>query len=194
MASLKTKSELRKQLIAMRQSMDESYCRDASENITLRCIDIISSVAPIQTLHTYLPITTHREIDTWPIVKWFSTYFPASDIFVPVIREGGIRSAKLSDNEQLIIAKYEITEPARPTIADKSLQFSAIIVPVLGFDDEGYRLGFGKGYYDKFLAGQPGITIGVAYSKSEIKPALPREKHDVTLDFIVTEKEIFRFI
>lgn len=66
-----------------------------------------------------------------------------------------------------------------------------LLVPCVGFDDDGYRLGYGGGYYDRTLAGWPGatkpVTVGIAYEACRVA-ALPREAHDVPLDAIVTEK------
>ncbi len=63
--------------------------------------------------------------------------------------------------------------------------FDVIIVPVLACDGENYRLGMGKGWYDRFLATQPQAhTIGLAYKEAQL-PILPREPHDIALDTIL---------
>lgn len=62
-----------------------------------------------------------------------------------------------------------------------------IIVPLLAFDSRRHRLGYGRGFYDRFLQRTPGTTIGVAFSLQEIHE-VPAENHDKTLDFIVVEK------
>jgi 5-formyltetrahydrofolate cyclo-ligase len=68
-----------------------------------------------------------------------------------------------------------------------------LLVPCVGFDDDGYRLGYGGGYYDRTLAAWPGtvkpVTVGVAYEACRIA-ALPHELHDVPLDAIVTETQL----
>jgi 5-formyltetrahydrofolate cyclo-ligase len=63
------------------------------------------------------------------------------------------------------------------------------VVPLLGFDRAGYRLGYGKGHYDKLLAGLDCPAVGVAFAGLEL-PALPHEPHDIPLDLIVTEREL----
>lgn len=65
---------------------------------------------------------------------------------------------------------------------------SACIVPALMYDTEGYRLGYGKGYYDRFLSGYNGACIGLGYS-TLIKDNLPHGKFDRKVDIIVTEKD-----
>ena len=65
------------------------------------------------------------------------------------------------------------------------------VVPGLCFDLEGYRVGFGKGYYDRFLDEFGGVTVGICYAKYTLKQ-LPRGAHDRRTDIIVTEKFINR--
>lgn len=63
------------------------------------------------------------------------------------------------------------------------------IVPAMAFDPQGYRLGYGKGYYDRFLAEFGGKTAGICYNEFVI-PKLPRGKYDKSVDLIVTEKRV----
>lgn len=65
---------------------------------------------------------------------------------------------------------------------------SVCIVPALVYDKQGFRLGYGKGYYDRFLSGYKGNCIGLAYS-DWVKDSLPHGKFDRKVDIIVTEKD-----
>jgi len=66
-------------------------------------------------------------------------------------------------------------------------QFDLVIVPLLGFDDKGNRLGRGKGWYDRFLALQPkALKVGVALEIQRVE-SIPVEVHDVALDVVFTE-------
>lgn len=67
---------------------------------------------------------------------------------------------------------------------------SACIVPGLVFDEKGYRIGFGKGYYDKFLSAYTGKTFGLCYDCCVVN-ALPAEPHDRPVDFLVTESTVY---
>ena len=78
----------------------------------------------------------------------------------------------------------------RRRLVDWSLTGILILVPVLGFDRDCYRLGLGGGFYDRFLAGQASATtVGLAYDWAFVPEGLPREEHDVPLDRIVTDGE-----
>jgi len=71
--------------------------------------------------------------------------------------------------------------------------FDAIIVPGLAFDRRGNRIGHGKGHYDKFLALQPkALKIGLSYDEL-VLGKIPKDKHDISMDMIVTEKELYNF-
>lgn len=95
--------------------------------------------------------------------------------------------------DTLILSTFDTYQPskeARDIIPD------VMILPMLAFDDAGHRLGYGKGHFDRTLHAlrkkHSVITVGVALSIQHVKH-LPSEPHDVSLDFIVTEKGIYRF-
>ena len=94
--------------------------------------------------------------------------------------------------DDLSPGKYGILEPV-PERCEKAVDFSCglCLVPGLSFDLQGYRLGFGKGYYDRFLDEFGGVTVGICYAKYTLKQ-LPRGAHDRRTDIIVTEKFINR--
>lgn len=87
---------------------------------------------------------------------------------------------------------YGICEPPEdaPIYDPERDTGSAIcLVPALVFDREGYRLGYGKGYYDRYLSAFSGCTIGVVYSDYILK-AVPRGRYDVKVDILLTEKGV----
>ncbi len=85
---------------------------------------------------------------------------------------------------------YGIMEPAVYNIAENFSENSICIVPGLAFDSEGYRLGYGKGYYDRFLESFTGISIGVCYEEC-LTTALPRDEFDKKVNYVVTEKTLY---
>lgn len=73
-----------------------------------------------------------------------------------------------------------------------SESFDLIIVPCLAFDEAKHRLGWGGGWYDKFLAGQPqALKVGLAYQDCLVEGNLPDEPHDIALDMIITEERVY---
>lgn len=86
--------------------------------------------------------------------------------------------------------EYKVEEPLESA---EEVKPNIIITPLLAFDEEGYRLGFGGGFYDRTLSkldeSSNIMAVGVAYTFQKIK-LLPREKHDFRLDFVVTEESV----
>ena len=70
-------------------------------------------------------------------------------------------------------------------------QLTGVLIPGLSFARSGYRLGHGKGYYDRALQGFAGFKVGVCYA-SQLETQIPAEPHDVKMDWLITESEIFR--
>ena len=88
--------------------------------------------------------------------------------------------------DQLETGSYGILEPKKELlqsgvlkIGDKT-DIDLAIVPVLGFDKHGGRLGYGGGYYDRFLEGYTGVSVGIAFSECLVE-SVPAEKHDIKL-------------
>ncbi len=94
--------------------------------------------------------------------------------------------------DDLSPGKYGILEPV-PERCEKAVDFSCglCLVPGLSFDLQGYRIGFGKGYYDRFLQKFGGVTVGICYYKC-IQKDLPKGVFDKPVDILLTEKFINR--
>ena len=91
--------------------------------------------------------------------------------------------------EDMVSGEYGIPEPPQVAHAISDFSDTVCIVPALAYDAGGARLGYGKGYYDRFLSDFNGISTGVAYSDFVVKK-LPCDKFDVPLDVIITQKEV----
>ena len=83
---------------------------------------------------------------------------------------------------------YGILEPKSYCERVDKFVDAMCVVPALSFDSMGYRLGFGKGYYDRFLADFNGVTVGLCCESCMTDGELPRNEHDICVDQIVTEK------
>ena len=97
----------------------------------------------------------------------------------------------MEKNQPLFVNKFGILEPEKSSIKIPNL----ILVPILAFDKRKYRLGYGKGFYDRYLNKflnkfKDILTVGVAFSFQKYHK-LPIDKRDVKLNYILTEKGIF---
>ena len=116
---------------------------------------------------------------------------------LPVIGKGKrLRFAPWQSGEEVQPNRYGIPEPAAPRELLEPFQLDLVLVPLLGFDRRGHRLGHGGGYYDRsfaFLKDQVRPTepllVGIAYAFQEL-PQIEAAKWDVALDFIATDREL----
>ena len=100
---------------------------------------------------------------------------------------------KLYENDSdLHKNKYGISEPSNSPIFTHLETIDIILVPLLAFDKEGNRVGYGGGYYDKFLQGLPGKKIGLSLEEP-IDLIKDINKHDVKLDYCITPSKIYNF-
>ena len=94
--------------------------------------------------------------------------------------------------DELSVDSYGILEPSEDAPIyepEKDTGAAVCFVPGLVYDKAGYRLGYGKGFYDRYLSAFSGCTIGVVYS-DYILPTVPRGRFDVSVDILLTEKGV----
>lgn len=154
-----SKQALRQELLTRRKRLTKPEVNDASELIRTKLLRLPNWTAATRA-HIYTSNAAWNEIDTKELIRELRQRYPSVTI----------ESSQVSARAPLPVGLYDI-----------------ILVPVLGFDRENYRLGLGGGWYDRFLAVQSRAhKIGLAYSWSELIE-LPHELHDVPLDRIITE-------
>ncbi|MDR2206821.1 MAG: 5-formyltetrahydrofolate cyclo-ligase [Flavobacteriaceae bacterium] len=185
-----TKSELRKIYLEKRKNLSESEILRLSEKIFE---NFISKFQPTenQNVHIFLSIKKRREIHT-PI---FMDYFFENKIkvFVPKIVGNTLISIELTPETKFIVNSWGISEPE--TDEDSGVKnFDFVIAPLLYCDDFGNRIGYGKGFYDRFFA-----EINSNAKKIGVNFFNPSEKiddisdFDVRLDYLVTPAETLSF-
>ena len=145
-------------------------------------------------------ISVRGELNTRPILE--RAVAEGKTIALPVTVtsacEGRMvfRALPNGDFDRLTPARFGIPEPDEscPALTHADLTRALILVPALAFDGDGYRLGYGGGYYDRFLqglseAGIPVTTVGLAYGVC-VTNTLPHEIHDIPVHFIIDERRI----
>ena len=132
-------------------------------------------------------ISTNLEVDTSQVIS--HCFENNKQLSVPYIIEKEMFAITYKSDDKLVENKYSILEPEFNS--DKMVkEIDAIIVPLVGFDGV-KRLGHGGGYYDKFMQRYPNaFKIGIAFEEQKISN-LVVEEHDVLLDMVITEKEIY---
>ncbi len=140
-----------------------------------------------------LYVSFRSEVETEATIK--ESLKLGKRVVVPVsrVREKELQMAYIENfDDDLEMGAYEIPEPKTNRLKPVDLDdLDIIILPGSVFDMSGYRLGYGGGYYDRFLqvVGSRVKTIGLAY-EIQVVDKVPKESHDIPVDWIVTEKRI----
>lgn len=138
-------------------------------------------------------VSTQREVDTYGLIQ--HALEEGKVVAVPVCntRDYTIDFYRLVSLDDLRPASYSLMEPD-PDKSEKITDFqdAVCIVPGFVFDMDGYRLGYGKGYYDRFLGNFHGSVVGVCYS-SFLHNLLPHGYYDRPVDLLVTDKFVKNF-
>ena len=131
-----------------------------------------------------------KEVNTKPLI--LALFTQKNPVVVPIIQKEDVslRLSYLSNFSALVPSTFGVPEPIGSEIPAKAQDVDVIILPMLGFDRAGGRIGYGAGYYDRFLEKNPGLVkIGVAFGCQEME-ALPVDENDIKMDLIVTEDGI----
>jgi len=182
------KSEVRQILKERRFSLTEEERKQMSEDITKRLEPLLVDAKTILFYATKVP-----EVDTFPAINHMLK--AGKTIAVPIIEKETrtLRLSRICSTEELRTSTFSVPEPILSEKPISPKEIDTVILPLLGFDRAGRRLGFGVGYYDRFLASNPHMKkIGLAYSIQE-EPIIPTDQYDIPLDIIVTEKETIFF-
>lgn len=132
-------------------------------------------------------VSSSIEVDTRMIIDkcWIDGKAVLAPRCVPDSNEMSFYEIKSFDD--LKQGAFGIYEPNQGCRSYESFEHPCCIVPGLAYDKAGYRLGFGKGFYDRFLSHFNGKQIGVCYSNC-ICDSLPNEKYDIAVDIVVTDE------
>lgn len=168
------KKSLRKKLIQMRLSFDDYQKQSHLIIEKLKKDPIFINAKKIGIYLSY-----RNEVDTWQLID---EYQGIKEIYVPVVNGKEIEFVLFDNN--LKKNKYQIYEPINKQLINKD-KLDLLIVPLVGYDKDNYRLGYGGGYYDRYLVDYPGYTIGLAYSFQYLDN-YQKENFDIPLDKIIT--------
>ncbi len=146
---------------------------------------------------TYSPIKKFNEFDPQLITDYCYFKKPDQQLFYPVVIEEGenceMRAVIVDDNTFFETNKYGIDEPIDGIDMIPS-EIDMFIVPLLAFDKKGNRVGYGKGYYDRFLkqCRKDCIKVGFSYFDA-VEKIEDFNKYDIKLDYCITPERIFTF-
>lgn len=186
--NIQEKKHIRDQILKQRESLDLNIRSQWDESIFNR---FISSEFYKKAVTIFAFVSFKSEVDTHRIIKYATE--DGKTIYVPKIqsKEKGIEIFKIEGFDQLKKGYFGILEPVEDCVPADKNTIDLILMPGVAFDRLGGRLGYGAGFYDRFLSGmdKKANKIALAYH-FQILNRIPVDKYDIPIDGVITEEEI----
>lgn len=176
------KEGIRKNLLNKR--LEHKNIKEDSEKIVKKLL----SLPEIQNAQTILLYYPHKnEVNVLPLFEILS--FKGKRVLFPKTVNEEIHPVAVNSLKDLKKGNFGILEPEGKKTEKEHIDI--VIVPAVAFNKKGYRIGYGKGFYDRFLKDFKGLKVGVAYD-FQIVDDLPVNEHDVPVDIIVTPTNLIK--
>ena len=183
MEDSENKKSLRSLLLEKRDNTSYDLLKIASDKMQKK-LKKIYAFKNAQKIGVYYPIGS--EILTQNIIQELISN--GQEVFLPKVIDDKMEFRKITDFSSLEKGSFDIMEPKDDCKVNNSLD--VILVPTVGISPTGVRLGYGHGFYDKFLAEHKTTTISLILEKQIIKN-IPKSEHDILMDWVVTEDRMF---
>ncbi|MBR5422332.1 MAG: 5-formyltetrahydrofolate cyclo-ligase [Lachnospiraceae bacterium] len=182
---VESKRDMRRRIVRLRDHQTESGMAELSEAICRRLFSI-EMVAKAEDILLYADYGS--EVRTGSIFARAKRMH--KNIFYPRVEGDELCFYRVEDLSELQVGFHGIQEPfMQKHIAADFIYTAVAVVPGTVFSRDGYRIGYGKGFYDRFLARYPKVfKVGLAY-EVQLVDTIPREAHDVRLNGLVTEEQ-----
>lgn len=182
---MEEKKVIRKQIFAARKAHTDQQIDDWSKVIT----ETVTSLSEYRDCHRVLAYADYNhEVMTKYMIE--AAWKDGKEVAVPKVVGQDMVFYKLTDFTQLEEGYFGIPEPARGEIVQ--WEDALMIMPGVAFDRENHRVGYGGGFYDRFLEKHPQVKrVAVAF-EFQMMPTVPVEPTDISPEIIVTEKEVYR--
>ena len=184
------KEELRLNFTSLRSglSREEVYSSNSAIVAGLGSLPIWE----LEFFHIFLPIEDKNEVDTWPIIRLL--FEKGKRVAVPkVVSSNTLTHFELKQDTQLQTNRWGIPEPVSGRAISEDI-LDVVFIPLLAFDNKGNRVGYGQGYYDRFLSlcRLDSIKIGLSFFEA-IDEISDVSQTDVALNYCVTPLKVYSF-
>lgn len=177
------KKELRKKYKSIRKSLTDDQRFILSTKI---CNQLFNHPLYIEAKMIGFYVSKDDEVDT---ILLLEQALSKKRVAVPKVEGDIMNFYRIQSLQDLKIGSFDVFEPSTPYITRPS-KMDVIIVPLIAFNKDKYRIGYGKGFYDKYLKDYPGKTIGLAFNDCLCDEDF-QEEFDLPLDIIITEDHIY---
>ena len=208
------KKNIRKFFLAKRQHMGNQERATRTKLVTegLEGVLVERGWTGCERIHCFLPIVNKGEIDTFRVLDALWERYPGLEVWVPVTDQVLCSEGVHLNGNRMGLARWKRGDPLlldrwgipTPVVSDSSSfmdgsssvgDFDAVLIPMLAFDQRGHRVGYGKGYYDRFLASLDKRTCKIGL---HLEPALTEairdiSSRDIAMDMVVTPDRVYYF-
>lgn len=185
----KNKFFLRKSYKKQRSLLDINQVKELNTRIFKNLLEL--NIWEKSCYHLYLSNEINNEAETGEIINLL--FKKHKRVFVPKIQGSNLMNIEIDNNTNYSLNYLGIKEPLSSNQKDTNL-LEVIFVPLLVFDKLGHRVGYGGGYYDKFLGNIKDDILKIGLSLFEpIDKIQDIEKHDISLDYTITPKRVYDF-
>ena len=185
------KERLRKRVLAVRMGLDRSQVEVGGQAILEKVLGL-EAYRRAKLVHTYVS-SKESEVDTRALIGTCLAH--GKRVAVPVVTPGTrtLAHALIDSLDQLVVGPWGLAQPdpAEAVWLPSEARIDLVVVPGLAFDRRGHRIGWGGGYYDRFLAQVQTIKIGLCYDEL-VLDRIPGEPHDVPMDMVVAATAIYQ--
>jgi 5-formyltetrahydrofolate cyclo-ligase len=185
------KSELRKAAFKHRNSLSGQEVT----RLTLLLLERFKTFdfSNVRTVHLFLPIVEKKEPDTFLFIDWLRQQHPEILIIVPKadFLTSGMTHHLYHAKDELSKSSFNILEPVDSEHYAGAIDL--VLIPLLAFDAKGYRVGYGKGFYDRFLKDLNTLKIGLSFFEAS-DPIEDVNEQDVGMDGCITPERIYTFL
>jgi 5-formyltetrahydrofolate cyclo-ligase len=185
------KSDARKELLAKRKNLTASECLKWDDLLLIQFQKLDWS--NVSCVANFYPLENQNEPNSLLFTRYLKLMIPGIQMVYPVVNSLSETINFYKESEDIQFNDWGIAEPTSNEIVEPSL-IDAVIVPLIGFDRQGHRIGFGKGFYDKYFENYPKHRprIGVSYFEplSNIEDT---HEFDVPLTHCITPWNSYEF-
>lgn len=181
------KRSIREEMLARRQHLAADTCLACSLLAQQRLL-LTPEFTAASVVGLYCPV--RNEVFTEEIFT--AARLAGKAVAYPRVRGDQLDFVEVKQREELVPGAYRILEPSGAKIVPLPA-LEMIVVPGVAFDFTGHRLGYGKGYYDRFLQEGRGPLVGLCFD-FQLVSKLPAEDHDIRMDLLITDKRMLRLV
>lgn len=186
------KKSIREQYLLKRTFLTPEEINAHSEIISEKLLDFLSIRPEIRHIHIFFPIKRFNEVNTFPLFERLQR--SGYHLYTSEVNKSSdaLDTFEISEVREFRLNSWGIPFPigAVEVLPDK---IQLVLIPLLAFDKKGYRIGYGKGYYDKFLSKIPQSVLKVGLAFFPPETILPSESHDIGMNYCITPEKIYDF-